>query len=75
MNGWVGHRSVIAEQLGPAWNRNDIWDHPDWPGVQIQRVHHPTAIYPYYVVGIPSLSGRTFPTIKHTTTAIEGEAA
>ena len=41
---WVGRR-------GP-WGRNVAWTHPAYPGLEVRHCGHPTALRPYYIVGL-----------------------
>jgi hypothetical protein len=44
-NGWIGH-------AGP-FGRIMVWSHPGLPGISVNHCGHPTALRPYYLIGLP----------------------
>jgi len=60
---WKGHK-------GP-FGRNVLWQYGDREDLQIRHCGHPTANFPYYVVGIEEIEGATFRHLKAAQTAVE----
>lgn len=61
---WTGHRC-------PLMRRNTRWTNVECPGAVIRHCGHPTALRPYYVVGVEELHGRTFSRLVDAQAAVE----
>jgi hypothetical protein len=61
---WIGHYSRIM-------GRNQRWTCPDLPGVEIRHCGHPTALRPYYVIGVEQLHGDTWRLLRDAQRAAE----
>ncbi len=56
---WTGHKS-------PLFGRNHLWVCDQEETVAVKHCGHPTANYPYYVLGVPE---ERFQTFRHLKTA------
>lgn len=54
-----------------AFGRSIAWACLRFPGAVVRHCGHPTALYPYYVTGVPALHGRTFKRLKTAQAAVE----